>query len=100
MSVAFCVHRVHPHYPVASDWLPATPWELVDGRYQRLFKSRANRGHMRKAYIARIGGGWFWSVLEVNSKGRVTVVGRSAKNMIYTLAYNAFNPAEVSAKTK
>lgn len=100
MSLTFCMHKVHPHYPVASDWRPRTPWELVDGRYQRHFKSRSNRCHCRRAHVFRSAGGWKWTVLEVNRAGRVTEVGRSAKDLVYTMAYNAFNPAEVSATTK
>lgn len=97
---AFCAHKVYPHYPVASDWRPHTPWELVDGRYQRLFKSRSNRWHLRRATIYRSAGGWRWMVIEVNRERRVTEIGRSAKDLTYTLACNAFNPAETSAKTR
>jgi hypothetical protein len=97
---AFCAHRVCPHHPVRSDWHPVTPWELVDGRYQRLFKSRSNRGHLRRAMIYRSAGGWRWRVSQANSAGTASVIGDSAADIIYTLAYNAFNPAEVSATTK
>ncbi len=97
---AFCAHKVHPHYPVASDWRPRTPWELVDGRYQRMFRSLTNHRHYRKAFVYRSSGGWRWRVFEGNSAGTVTVIGDSASDLIYTLAYNAFNPAEVSATTK
>ena len=100
MSVAFLRHRVFPHYPAVSDWRPRTPWELVDGRYQRIFASRTLRCRVRKAYIERGGGGWRWRVIEINRERRVTRVGQSAGGMTYTLAYNAFNPAEVSAQTK
>jgi hypothetical protein len=39
-------------------------------------------------------------VTELNSAGRKSEVGRSRSDVVYTLAYNAFNPAEVSATTK
>ena len=100
MSVAFLQHRVRPNYPAVSDWHPRTPWELVDGRYQRIFASRSHRCRVRKAYIERANGGWRWKVIEVNRSRRVTEVGRSAKDLTYTLASNAFNPAETSAKTR
>lgn len=100
MSVAFCAHKVCPKYPVRSDWKPSTPWELVDGRYQRMFSSRTKRTRFRKAYIYRDAGGWRWRVLEVNRDRKVTEVGKSLACVIYTIAYNAFNPAEVSATTK
>lgn len=100
MSVAFLQHRVYPRYPAVSDWHPRTPWELVDGRYQRIFASPSHRGRVRKAYIERSNGGWRWRVIEVNRDQRVTEVGKSAQDLTYTLACNAFNPAETSAKTR
>lgn len=100
MSLNCLMHKVRPHYPVLSDWRAYTPWEITEGRYQRLFRSRTNRGHVRRATIYRSEGGWRWRVIEINSVGTRTVVGESAKDIIYTLAYNAWNPAEVSATTK
>ncbi len=100
MSVDFCRHRVYPHYPVSSDWRPCTPWEMVDGSMRRTFRSQTRRGCWRRAYIYRSAGGWRWKVLEVSGSGRVTEFGRSASSIVYTLAPNAFNPAEVSATTK
>jgi len=100
MSLKCFMHKVHPHYPVRSDWQPFTPWEIVDGRYKRLFRSRSQRTRHRKAVIQRASGGWRWRVFEINREGKVTLIGESARDVIYTLAYNAFNPAEVSATTK
>jgi len=103
MSVDFCRHRVYPHYPVASDWRPCTPWEMVDGSMRRTFRSQTRRGCWRRAYIYRSAGGWRWKVLEVSGAGRrrrVTEFGRSAADVVYPLAPNAYHPAETAATTK
>lgn len=100
MSVDFCRHRVYPHYPVASDWRPCTPWEMVDGSMRRTYRSSTRRGSWRRATIYRSSGGWRWKVLEVSGSGRVTEFGRSAADVVYPLAPNAFHPAETAATTK
>ena len=100
MNAAFCEHRVRPRYPVTGDWRAATGWELTEGRYQRLYRSRENRGRVRYAFVERHAGGWRWSVIERRARGGRLLVGRSAADVTYVLAYNAFNPAEVSAQTR
>lgn len=101
MGVCACFeHKVYPHYPAVSAWRPRTPWELVDGRYQRIYRDGFRRRAVRQAVVERSAGGWRWFVVERGPRGRVAMVGRSRKDLVYVLASNAFNPAEVSATTK
>ena len=100
MSLKALMHKVTPHYPVTDGWRATTPWELVEGRYQRWFRTGMHRDRSRRAMIYRSAGGWRWRVLELRKRGVTVEVGKSAGDMVYTTAYNAFNAAETSAQTK
>lgn len=98
--------RPHPHYGLAdAGWRARTPWEVVEGRFQRLYiiqrKYRATRS--RKAQIFRHAGVWSWRVLERTGNGdawREIARASAISGHVYYSAQSAMPFAELAAVTK
>ncbi len=97
--------KPHPHYGLAdAGWRAKTPWEIVDGRFQRLYTIRRMYAvwRWRQAQIFRQAGVWSWRVLE-RSRGepwREVARASAVNGHIYFSAQSAMPFAELAATTK
>lgn len=91
--------RPKPHYPVRGDWYAATPWELVDGAYKRVWRSPAT-GRTRTAFVERALGGWRWRIQERSVRGILTQVAISSRDAIKPIGRMCFGAADLAAVTK
>lgn len=100
MSCTLTSYRVPVvRYRARGDWYAATPWELAEGAYKRMFKSPAT-GRTRTAWVERSAGGWRWRVTERSVRGLVAQVGIGSREAIKPLARMCFGAADLAAVTK
>ena len=97
--------RPHPRYGLAdAGWYPKTGWELVDGRWQRLWKVRTGTKtlRMRRALVWRKAGNWTWSVYERDPRGNWREIAKEAsrrEGLPYVVAQAAWPFADLAART-
>lgn len=91
--------RPTPHYPVRGDWYAATPWELADGFYKRVWRSHST-GSVRTAFVERSQGGWRWRVGERSVRGISTLIALGSNDGIKPFARMCFGAADLAAVTK
>jgi hypothetical protein len=97
--------RPHPHYGLAdAGWRARTPWEVVEGRFQRLYIIRRKYAvsRWRKAQIFRHAGVWSWRVLERSGGELWREIARASASSghVYFSAQSAMPFAELAATTK
>lgn len=93
--------RPIPRYGRAdSGWRPASGWELVGGKWHRVW----HRGRAcRRATVWRPAGLWMWEVSEWRKRGGWVVVARAAAaggREPYFTAQAAMPFADLAARTK
>lgn len=105
MSTLTEYRKPHPRYATAdAGWRARTPWEVVEGRFQRRYailrKYRASR--WRKAEIFRHAGVWSWRVLERTGGDPWREIARASRisDHTYYSAQSAMPFAELAATTK
>lgn len=97
--------RPKPHYVTADvGWRAYTPWEIVEGRFQRRYIIRRTytSSRWRKAVIFRHAGVWSWRVLERSGTHPWTEISResSSKQNPHFTAQQAMPFAHLAAVTK
>ena len=106
MSTLTEYRKPHPRYATAdAGWRAHTPWEVVEGRFQRLYilRSKYTASRWRKAEIFRHAGVWSWRVLAKSGPQQPWVeIGRESRfnPSPYFAAQQAMPFAHLSATTK
>lgn len=96
--------KPHPKYCLAdAGWYPKTGWELVDGRWQRLWKVHMGPKtlRLRRALVWRKAGAWTWNVTERDLRGNWVEIAKesSSGHMPYVVAQAAWPFADLAART-
>lgn len=107
MSCALTEYRKpRPHYGLeGAGWMAHTPWELVDGRWRRLYvlaHHMTAKRRWRRAEVFRRDGAWAWRVLERRGYGEWAEVARMAQAQPrpHLTAHGAMPYAELAAETR
>lgn len=100
--------RPKPRYATApAGWFAASPWELVEGRWQRIWRRRAAmtwaRDGVRRARVWRKDGSWTWNVCQWDARRSLWVeIAKEAAggHMPHAVAQAAWPFAELAAVTR
>lgn len=105
MSCLTEYRRPHPRYATDdAGWRSKTPWEIVEGKFQRLYivRRKYTPSRWRRAEIFRKAGVWSWHVLERTGAQTWREISREScfNRSPYFSAQQAMPFAELAAITK